>query len=336
MQMIQSRRDFLASASLATAASMFGARTSLAEDGPLETTTVRLLKESGVCDAPLYVAEELLRADGFTDVRYVHIEEGNTDAGMVADGKLDFSQTYAPEALRQIDAGKPIKVLAGGHPGCHELFAREPVNSIRDLKGRSVAVPEEIGYANRLILFVMMSYLGLDPTKEIAWVTGPGATPIDLFIDGKSDAFFGGPLEAPAVRERGFSRVILSTATDPPWSQYLCCVLAGNSDYVQNYPVATKRVVRAVLKAADICAGEPERAARRLVDGGFTERYDYTLQGVSDVPYATWREYNPEDTLRFYALRLREVGMIKSTPQEIIAAGTDWRFLNEIKRELKA
>jgi NitT/TauT family transport system substrate-binding protein len=324
MQMTQSRRDFLASASLAMA------------EGPLETSTVRLLKESGVCDAPLYVAEELLRADGFSDVRYVHIEKNNTDAGMVADGKLDFSQSYAPEALRQIDAGKPVTVLAGVHPGCHELFAREPINGITDLKGRRVAVPEEIGYANRLILSVMAISVGLDPAKDIAWVTGPGATPIDLFAAGESDAYFGGPLEAAALRDKGVGRVILKTATDLPWSQYFCCVLAGNSDYVQQYPVATKRVVRAVLKAADICFAEPRRAAQRLVDGGFTERYDYTLQGLSEVPYGQWREYDPEDTLRFYALRLHEVGMIQSSPNALLAEGTDWRFLNELKRELKA
>jgi NitT/TauT family transport system substrate-binding protein len=332
----QSRRVFLAGASMIATASVLGPRASLAAEGPIETTTVRLLKESGVCDAPLYVAEELLRADGFSEVRYVHIEAGNTDAGMVADGKLDFSQSYAPEALRQIDAGKPVTVLAGVHPGCHELFAREPVDSIKDLKGRSVAVPEEIGYANRLILSVMATYVGLDPAKDITWVTGPGATPIDLFVDGRSDAFFGGPLEAAAVRDKGISRAILRTATDRPWSQYFCCVLAGNSNYVQKYPVATKRVVRAVLKATDICAGEPERAAQRLVEGGFTERYDYSLQGLSEVPYGKWREYDPEDTLRFFALRLHEVGMIKSNPNALIAAGTDWRFLNELKRELKA
>jgi NitT/TauT family transport system substrate-binding protein len=60
------------------------------------------------------------------------------------------------------------------------------------------------------------------------------------------------------------------------------------------------------------------------------------LQTLTELPYERWREYDPEDTMRFYALRLHEVGMIKSTPQEIIAAGTDWRFLNELKRELKA
>ena len=49
-----------------------------------------------------------------------------------------------------------------------------------------------------------------------------------------------------------------------------------------------------------------------------------------------WREADPEDTLRFHALRLHELGMIKNTPQKIIAQGTDWRFLKELKRELKA
>jgi NitT/TauT family transport system substrate-binding protein len=72
-----------------------------------------------------------------------------------------------------------------------------------------------------------------------------------------------------------------------------------------------------------------------LVDGGFTERYDYALQALIEVPYDRWREYDPEDTLRFYALRLHEAGMITSSPNKIIAGGTDWRFLNELKRELK-
>jgi NitT/TauT family transport system substrate-binding protein len=83
-------------------------------------------------------------------------------------------------------------------------------------------------------------------------------------------------------------------------------------------------------------ATDPARAARQLVDGGFTSRYDYALQSLNELPYDRWREYDAEDTIRFYALRLRDVGLIKSTPQKIIAEGTDWRFLNELKRELKA
>ena len=52
--------------------------------------------------------------------------------------------------------------------------------------------------------------------------------------------------------------------------------------------------------------------------------------------YARWREANAEDTIRFNALRLYEVGMVKSAPEKLIAQGTDWRFLNELKKELKA
>jgi NitT/TauT family transport system substrate-binding protein len=80
----------------------------------------------------------------------------------------------------------------------------------------------------------------------------------------------------------------------------------------------------------------PELAAKLIVEGGFAENYDYALQTLTENPYGAWREYDAEDTTRFYALRLHDLGAIKSTPQQIIASGTDWRFLNEIKHELKA
>ena len=73
-----------------------------------------------------------------------------------------------------------------------------------------------------------------------------------------------------------------------------------------------------------------------MVEGGFTPRYDYALQMFNEVSYDRWREYDAEDTMRFYALRMRDAGFIKSSPQKIIADGTDWSFLNELKRELKA
>lgn len=85
-----------------------------------------------------------------------------------------------------------------------------------------------------------------------------------------------------------------------------------------------------------MCAAAPESVARGLVDGGYTERYDYALQTLAEVRYDRWREFDPEDAMRFYALRLHEVGMITSNPRQILADGTDWRFLDELRRELKA
>jgi NitT/TauT family transport system substrate-binding protein len=144
------------------------------------------------------------------------------------------------------------------------------------------------------------------------------------------------PPEPQELHARKIGHAILSLAADKPWSQYFCCMQVGNRAFVRAHPIATKRYLRATLKAADLCATEPSMAAQRLVDGKYTLRYDYALQTLTELPYDRWREYDPEDTLRFYALQLREVDMIKSSLNRLIAEGTDWRFLNELKRELKA
>ena len=99
--------------------------------------------------------------------------------------------------------------------------------------------------------------------------------------------------------------------------------------------MATKRVMRAILKAADICVNQPEQAAKQIVEAGYGDRYDYALQTLKEIPYTRWRDYDPEDTVRFYSLRLRESGFIRATPSKILADGTDWRIFNEVKRELK-
>jgi NitT/TauT family transport system substrate-binding protein len=332
----QNRRDFLASLSAAGAASLLGAPGSLAAEGPLETTSVRLTTAAGICIAPQYLAGELLRADGFTDVGFVPAMKGPPGAAMIGRGEADFTSTFAGSVILPIDEGAQITALAGVHRGCYELFAHEGVGSIMDLKGKRISVPA-LRSSPHLFLSAMARHIGLDPRQDIEWVVPPpGGNALEAFAEGKTDAFLGFPPEPQELRARGIGRVILNTGTERPWSQYFCCMLLGNRDYVSNYPVATKRVLRAVLKSIDHCAAEPLRAAQQLIDGGFADRLDYAEQTLTEVPFTAWREYDPADTMRFYALRLREVDMIKSTPNTILAQGTDWSFLNELKRELKA
>jgi len=157
-----------------------------------------------------------------------------------------------------------------------------------------------------------------------------------MLADGKVDAYMALPPDPQELRAKKIGRVLLNSATDRPWSQYFCCVVVGNREFVKKNPVATKRALRAILKSANVCALEPERSARLLVDKGYTPNYEYALGTLKDIPYGKWREYDPEDTVRFYSLRLNEIGMIKNGPQKIIAQGTDWRFLRELKKELKA
>jgi NitT/TauT family transport system substrate-binding protein len=335
MQHLQNRRDFLASASWAAATGIIGARPAVADEGPPETTTLRLGKLPSLCLAPQYAAEELLRAEGFTDVRYVPAGAGIPTSQKIASGEVDFSLNFAAPLVIPMAEGEPITVVAGVHPGCFELFAHEPVRSITDLKGKSVGVPG-LRTGPHVFIASMLTYVGLDPNQDVHWVTSPSVEPEELFIEGKIDAFLGFPPTAQELRARNVGHVIVNSAVDRPWSQYFCCMLAGNPEFIDKHPIATKRVLRAILKVTDLCVAEPERVARRLVDRGFTPRYDYALQTLTEVPYGKWRDYDPEDTIRFYALRLYEAGMITTGPNQILAKGTDWRFLNELKRELKA
>src|SRR5438309_1718143 len=208
------RREFLRGLTLMGSAGLVGLRPdrALAEPPP-ETTRIRLVRSPAICISPLYLAEELLRLEGFTEIEYVRMT-----------GSL-FTQAGA---------------------------------------------------------------------------TGQ----VDL-------------------------------AVDRPWSQYFCCMAYTNRDFARRYPIATKRALRAVLKAADLCATDPVGAAQTVVTKGYTREYDYAFPLIKSLPYDRWRAHNPEDSLRFYALRLHEAGMIKSSPHQIIAQGTDWRFLNELKKELK-
>ena len=183
----------------------------------------------------------------------------------------------------------------------------------------------------------MLAYVGMDPRKDVNWITGNKAIDaMRLFVEGKADAYMGFAPAPQELRAKKIGHVIVNTAQDRPWSQYFCCMLVANREFVAKNPVATKRALRAYLKAADICAQEPERVARFLAAKGYEPRYEIGLEVLKSLPYRRWRDANPEDTLRFLALRLHEVGMIKSTPQKLIAQGTDWRFLNELKKELKA
>jgi NitT/TauT family transport system substrate-binding protein len=336
---LQSRRRFVTNTAVAGAAGFGvlgavgrgGARKSFAAEPAPEISTIRLSRIPSICIAPQYIISDLLRAEGFTEIQYIPLLAAYQHE-QLARGEADFSLHFA---IMAIDAGKPVTVVAGIHAGCFELFAAGGIQSVVDLKHRTVGV-QGLGSSSHVYVASMASYVGLDRVKDIRWVTDPRAKPMQLFLDGKVDAFLATPPEPQIMRQRNVGRVILDSNADRPWSQYFCCTLMGNTDFVRQHPIATKRVLRAFLKATDLCASDPLRAAQLMVDGGFTDRYDYALETLTHLPYGVWREYEPEDTMRFYALRLQEVGMIRSTPQEIIARGTDWRFLNELKREMRA
>jgi NitT/TauT family transport system substrate-binding protein len=328
------RRRFLGGLTVAGTAGFLGLLPQpIAAEPPPETTKIRLGHATAICVAPLYVAAELLPGEGFTEVQYIRTGQELFAQAMAA-GEIDIALNFSGPLLPRLEAGDPLVILAGAHVGCFELFGSARVRSVRDLKGKTVAVTQ-LGGPDHVFLASILTYVGVNPREDIHWVIHPFAESMPFLAEGKIDAVLAFPPRPQELRAQGIGHVVLNSTVDRPWSQYFCCMVYANRGFIRKHPMATKRVLRAILKAADVCALEPARVAQLLVDRNFTQYYDYALQTMQDVPYAKWREYDPEDTLRFYALRLQEAGLIKSTPQKIIAQGTDWRFFNELKRELK-
>jgi NitT/TauT family transport system substrate-binding protein len=330
------RRTFVRRVAVAGAVRLglagWGPGQALAEPPP-EMTKLRLAQIPGTCVAPQYIAGDLLQAEGFTNVQYVSIDDTNTYAAY-GRGDVDLSMAFVAPFLVQVDAGLPIVLLAGVHVGCFEVMANGTIRAIRDLKGKRVGIPG-FGTSHHLFLSTMLAYIGLDPRKDVEWVTHKTADSADLLASGKLDALIGFAPVPQELRAKKIGHVIVNSAIDRPWSQYFCCMIAANKEFVRRNPVATRRAMRAILKATDVCALEPDRAARTIVDRGFTKAYDYAFTALKEIPYNRWRAYDPEDTVRFYSLRLREVGMVKGNAQKLIVDGTDWRLLNELKKELK-
>ncbi len=327
------RREFANGMALTAAAAILGVSAKPADaEPPPETTRLRLPRFpfDHACLAPQWVAEELLRAEGFTDIQYTTTVD---NIGDLVTGKLDFAGADVMSLLQSVDAGQPLVVLAGMHTGCFELFGTSRVRRLLDLKNGSIGVSFAGGQA---LVTVMAAYVGLDPRRDARFVSAPSQEKFQLLADGKIDALLAFPPEPQELRTRNIGHVVVSTTEDRPWSQYFCCMAVANVNFVKKHPAATKRVLRAFLKATNMCALEPDRVARFLVDRGFVKNHDYAVQTLKEIPYTRWREYDPADTMRFYALRLHEVGMIKTSPQKILARGTDWRFVNELKKELKA
>ena len=311
---------------------------------PPETTTIRIASPFA-CDPPLWLAKDFLREEGFTDVQYVIEAQGT--AKWVAAGAADIGPGHPEAIVAAIDAGVPIVALAGIHTGCQELWAAPGITSVRDLRGKRVAIFSRSTQDQFFLFFsTLCAYVGIDPLTNVSFfeVAPDYAGMMTAYLDGRSDALLAAADGASVLRResRNPGTKILDQSTDKPWSQYLCCLLVAHREWARRNPVATKRATRAVLRAADATAKDRPAAARAGVGASIRNLLGHANVPVEDIlnetiamPSYDWREYDPEETLRFFALRLGDVKLIKSTPQQIIAQGSDAAFMRQLRTGLK-
>lgn len=334
-----SRREFISKTAAAGTALYFGLGSDLgmtAVEPPPETTRLRLRVWKPACWAPFHVAEPLLREEGFTDIQYPK-GPGPESIGMFERGEIDFSPSFSPLEMVNLEQNNhPATFLAGLHVGCYALVGSERINSVRDLKGKTVWTGSVKNNGPQIFFKTIISYVGLNPDTDINYVWVDKNEGMQLFQEGKIDAFISFPPGPQELMNKGIGKLLVDTNVDRPWSQYFCCMITGQSDFVKKNPVATRRALRALLKANDIVANDPEFTLRTLMERGIWKKPEtkYILQAIKEIPYDKWRDYNPEETIRFYALRLRDVGMLETLPEDFIKKHTDWSFLNSLKKEL--
>jgi NitT/TauT family transport system substrate-binding protein len=256
----------------------------VAAEPPPETTRIRLVQTPSMCQAPQYVAEELLRSEGFSDVQYLKKEGPEAISGAVAAGEADINMHFSGPLIIRLDKGEPVTILAGVHPGCYELFTAQPLRSLLELKGKVVAIRALDG-PEHVFLSSMAAYVGLDSRRDLRWVTYPADKSIELLAQGKVDAFMGFPPLPQELRARKIGHVLVNSNVDRPWSQYFCCMVAAHRGFVEKYPVATKRALRAIMKGTEVCALDPDRASQLMVDSKRTARVDLMRQVLKDIPY---------------------------------------------------
>src|SRR5262249_1770936 len=136
------RRRFLGGLTVAGTAGLLGVhpRPVVAEPPP-ETTRIRLYRYPSICAPHLYLAQEFLPSEGFTEVHYVEVESGLFTMAVVT-GEVDLALNFVGPLIIRVEAGDPIVLMAGGHIGCFELVGTNRVRTIQDLKGKIVAVNE--------------------------------------------------------------------------------------------------------------------------------------------------------------------------------------------------
>jgi NitT/TauT family transport system substrate-binding protein len=303
-------------------------------DGPLETTTIRLFSlPPANCIAAEYMAEPFLREEGFTDIQYPPFAPKDAFVRF-ANGETDFQLGYPAFLIPMIADGAPLTMLGGVHLGCWQVVATGDIKTMRDFEGKTVAVAGP-NFTDGIFMALTLANVGLDVNKDVKVLKYGASEFARLLSSGEVDGVVAVPPISTDLRAKGIGHVVVNSVVDPPWSDYYCCGPVVHRDWMEKHPVAAKRALRAVLKGADVVAKDPLGTARHMVDRGFTNNYDYTCDILKEMPYNVWRDYDPVDSIRFYALRLKEAGIVKATPDEILKRGTDFRYFTQLQQELK-
>jgi NitT/TauT family transport system substrate-binding protein len=301
---------------------------------PPETTAIRL--SLAVCDAPFMICEPYLREEGFTDIQLT----AGAAVAQITEGRSDIATgLFVTDLAAAIEAGSPIVAIGSVHPGCSEMWASPSVATLKDLRGHTVVVrAKSANFLPYTYMAIALKNAGVDPS-EVNFVVKSDADLTRQFLDGRSDLLFLATTAAVAFRTNPENKghLVLDQAMEAPWSEQQCCVVTTSRDWLQANPIAAKRALRAVYRASDSLPKDRLEAAKLVTDKGMfmgPANVELVRGAVNMVDYE-WRKHDLAESLRFHGRLMNQVDLLKLTPEETIAKGTDLRFTKDLVAELK-
>ena len=303
---------------------------------PPETNAIRIACFG--CDAPIMAAERYLRQEGFTDIEITGETSPPEFEAALVSGKVHMGPMDPPQFVSSVQRGQGIVGLGSLHPGCLEIWAQAGIGSLTDLRGRTIVVGSKaINDPPYSYIALVLKYAGVDP-QEVNFVAQSGVNPINLYLGGKNDAVRVGAERAPALKANPANKghMVHSQLMDDPWSKLACCILVTTQDWYRANPVAAKRAIRAIFRAADFQPDDRADAVMPLTDRGFfggPSNFNNVLAAADMVP-ANWRDLDTEKTVRFYGKLLADVRLLTKSVDEV-ARALDLRILGELRTELK-
>ena len=316
------------SAATATAA----VATATATLPPPETTSIRLA--AGACDSAIFGAERFLREEGFTDVKFTDVPT----AAAVAAGNADVGNAFPTQFFNSVENGPKVVSLGGLHPGCVEIWAQPGISSVKELKGRSITVTAKtLANLQYSTLAMVIRQAGVD-LKDVTFVVQADADLVKLYLDGKNDAVFVATTAAAALKTNPANKgkLIYSQVMDEPWKSTNCCFIIASEPWYRANPIAAKRAMRAIYRTADALPSDRADAAKLATDKGLfggAPALANVREAANMVPL-DWRTYDLEKAVRFYAPLLTDVGVLKTSTDDLLRA-VDLKIFKELSTELK-
>lgn len=282
-------------------------------DATANPNRVRIGYVGITCEAPIFTAVE----KGFFKEEGLEVELIKCDwknyKDVLALGGYDLTHHLVMYFLKPIEQGLDVKFTGGIHRGCLRLQvpANSLVRTVRDLKGKRIAVPG-MGTPPFIFAYRVLGTQGLDAARDVSWIVYPAAE-LGLALEkGEVDAIANSEPIGSMLVSQGKVRNVADQATDFPYSEEYCCAVLANGKFIARNPKATAAATRALLKAAKWVETNPAAAAKLSVEKKYlASTIDQNTFAISHLRYVPSVE-GARTAVKLAAGEMQKAGMLRS------------------------